>query len=121
MPKSEITLKTSELIKKLTDLQETIPFDAEVVTGDDWQPDGITRIYHKPPYTFIEFEADDIDEFGEEDSIGVINELEIRAHQVKAIRDFIRSGKDLTPDSIIKELNSQINRLEAMAVVLLDK
>ncbi|XUV80194.1 hypothetical protein ACREYP_13800 [Enterobacter sp. TMH.L2] len=114
-------MKTSELIKKLTDLQDTVPFDAEVVTGDDWQPNGITRIYHKPPYTFIEFETDEIDEFGEEDGIDIINELEIRAHQVKSIRDFIQSDKDLTPDSIIKELNTQISRLEAMSVALLDK
>lgn len=50
-------MKTSELIQKLQKLEQEIPFDAEVVTGDDWQPSELVRVQHEPPYTFLEFEG----------------------------------------------------------------
>ena len=50
-------MKTSELIRKLQNLEREIPFDAEVVTGDDWQPSELVRVQHEPPYTFLEFEG----------------------------------------------------------------
>jgi hypothetical protein len=49
-------MKLSELIHRLQEIDKTVPFDSEVVTGGDWMPQGITRIYHEPPHTFIEFE-----------------------------------------------------------------
>lgn len=50
-------MKTSELISKLQKLEKEIPFDAEVVTGDDWQPSELVRVLHDPPYTFLEFDV----------------------------------------------------------------
>lgn len=49
-------MKLSELIKKLQALDKSIPFDSEVVSGDDWQPLVISAVYHDPPYTFIQFQ-----------------------------------------------------------------
>jgi hypothetical protein len=57
-------MKLSQLIKKLQEIEKTVPFDSEVVTGDDWMPQKITTVHHEPPYTFIEFESphEDIEE-----------------------------------------------------------
>lgn len=57
-------MKTSELIRKLQKLEREIPFDAEVVTGGDWQPSELVRVQHEPPYTFLEFEG-----IGEKESL----------------------------------------------------
>lgn len=60
-------MKTSELIARLQKIEKTVPFDAEVVMGDDWQPTELARVYHEPPYTFLEFADDgDNDPAGEE-------------------------------------------------------
>lgn len=32
----EVRLKTSVLIQKLMEIHKTVPFDAEVVTGEEW-------------------------------------------------------------------------------------
>lgn len=50
-------MKTSELIRELQKLEREIPFDAEIVTGDDSQPLELVRVQHEPPYTFLEFEG----------------------------------------------------------------
>ncbi|WP_035853270.1 hypothetical protein [Deefgea rivuli] len=50
-------MNTSEVIRKLQALEKTIPFDAEVVIGDDWQPSSLVKIFHQPPYTFLEFKG----------------------------------------------------------------
>lgn len=47
-------MKTSELIKKLQEIDATVPFDADVVMGDDWQNTPVSRVYHQPPHTFLE-------------------------------------------------------------------
>ncbi|EEW08875.1 hypothetical protein [Vibrio mimicus] len=59
-------MKISQLIKKLQDIDSTVPFDSDVVTGDDWMPSAITRVYHEPPRTFIEFEASEDELLGED-------------------------------------------------------
>jgi hypothetical protein len=43
----------------LQDIDKTVPFDAEVVMGDDWMPLGITKVYHDPPYTYIQFGSEE--------------------------------------------------------------
>lgn len=50
-------MKTSELIKRLQYFANDVPFDAEVVMGDDWQPTKLKKVYHEPPHTFLEFES----------------------------------------------------------------
>ena len=56
----------SELIEALQTIDKTVPFDSDVVTGDEWMPSEIVSVFHKPPYTFLEF-RDELDE-AEEDN-----------------------------------------------------
>lgn len=114
----EVSLKTSVLIQKLMEIDKTVPFDADVVTGEDWCPTPISRVYHNPPHTFVEFEADEQSQDAP-DELSVYSELEIRAHQMMQIRDFVQSNKGLQPEEIISELNVQIERLRAMAEEIL--
>jgi len=48
-------MTTSELIAKLKQIDQAVPFDADVVTGDDWNFQEIKKVYHDAPRTFIEF------------------------------------------------------------------
>lgn len=41
-------MKTSELIDKLNKIAKTVPFDADIVTGDDWLWQGVDKVYHNP-------------------------------------------------------------------------
>lgn len=52
-------MKLSALIKKLQAIQDTVPFDSDVVTGDDFMPTPIKSVYHEPPYTFIQFDYEE--------------------------------------------------------------
>lgn len=63
------TMKTSELIARLQKIEKTVPFDAEVVMGDDWQPTELARVYHEPPYTFLEFADDEGREHPDEEPL----------------------------------------------------
>lgn len=114
-------MKTSTLIQKLTELSKTVPFDADVVTGEDWWPNPIARVYHNPPHTFIEFEKEGPSEDDDPDEFTLYRELEIRTHQMMIIRDFVKSDMDMKPEEIINELNTQINRLKLMAEAILTK
>lgn len=55
-------MKTSELIKALQDIDKNVPFDADVVTGDDWMPADLMKVYHEPPHTFLEFDEQGYEE-----------------------------------------------------------
>jgi hypothetical protein len=114
-------LKTSTLIQKLTEISKTVPFDADVVTGEDWWPHPITRVYHNPPHTFIEFGTEEPSENEDPDEFTLYKELEIRTNQMMIIRDFVKSNIELKPDEIINELNTQIDRLRLMAEAILTK
>ncbi|EOL9012317.1 MULTISPECIES: hypothetical protein [Cronobacter] len=111
-------MKTSVLIQKLMEIDKTVPFDAEVVTGEEWWPTPISRIYHNPPYTFVEFETDEQSK-DDPDELSLYSELEIRAHQMMLIRDFVQSNKGLKPEEIVSEINVQVDRLRAMAEAIL--
>ena len=52
-------MKTSQLISRLQEISNAIPFDADVVTGDDWMPASLVRVEHDPPDTFLVFEEPD--------------------------------------------------------------
>ncbi|EEJ6370531.1 hypothetical protein B9M33_000009 [Salmonella enterica subsp. enterica serovar Denver] len=114
----EISLKTSVLIQKLMEIDKTVPFDADIVTGEEWWPIPISRVYHNPPHTFVEFETG---EQSQDDpyELTIYSELEIRVHQMIQIRDFVQFNKNLQPEEIISELNVQIERLRAMAEAIL--
>ena len=116
----EVSLKTSVLIQKLIEIDKTVPFDADVVTGEDWWPTPISRVYHNPPDTFIEFESGDQSR-DDTDELTIYSELKIRTHQMMQIRDFVQSNTNLHPDEIISELDIQIKRLRAMAEAALKK
>ncbi|ENU3710279.1 hypothetical protein SEEC0006_12945 [Salmonella enterica subsp. enterica serovar Choleraesuis str. 0006] len=107
-------MKTSVLIQKLMEIDKTVPFDADVVTGEEWWPIPISRVYHNPPHTFVEFETGEQSQ-DDPDELTIYSELEIRVHQMIQIRDFVQSNKNLQPEEIISELNVQIERLRAMA------
>lgn len=47
-------MKASQLIAKLQEIAATVPFDADVVMGGDWQNTPVSRVYHQPPHTFLE-------------------------------------------------------------------
>ncbi|MDK1260000.1 hypothetical protein [Cronobacter sakazakii] len=111
-------MKTSVLIQKLMEIDKTLPFDAEVVTGEEWWPIPISRVYHNPPYTYVEFETDEQSQ-DDPDELIFYRELEIRAHQMMLIRDFVQSNKGLKPEEIVSEINVQIDRLRAMAEAIL--
>lgn len=117
----ELNLKTSTLIQKLTELSKTVPFDADVVTGEDWWPSQIARVFHNPPHTFIEFETEGPSDEDTPDEFTLYRELEIRAHQMMIIRDFVESNIEMKPEEIIGELSTQINRLKLMAEEILTK
>ena len=51
----EVRLKTYVLIQKLMEIDKTVLFDADVVTGEEWWPTPISRVYHNPPHTYVEF------------------------------------------------------------------
>lgn len=52
-------MKTSQLISRLQEISNAIPFDADVVTGDDWMPASLVCVEHDPPHTFLVFEEPD--------------------------------------------------------------
>lgn len=87
----EVRLKTSVLIQKLMEIDKTVPFDAEVVTGEEWWPTPISRVYHNPPHTCIEFETGEQSQV-DPDELSIYSELEILAHQMMQIRDFVQSN-----------------------------
>ncbi|MDJ4625670.1 hypothetical protein ACXOE1_12910 [Salmonella enterica] len=111
-------MKTSVLIQKLMEIDKTVPFDADVVTGEEWWPIPISRVHHNPPHTFVEFETGEQSQ-DDPDELTIYSELEIRVHQMIQIRDFVQSNKNLQPEEIISELNVQIERLRAMAEAIL--
>ena len=49
-------MKTSELLSKLEALNKEVPFDAEIVSGDNWMPTTLVSVHHEPPHTFLEFD-----------------------------------------------------------------
>lgn len=114
----EARLKTSVLIQKLMEIDKTVPFDAEVVTGEEWWPTPISRVYHNPPHTYVEFETGEQSQ-DDPDELSIYSELEIRAHQMMQIRDFVQSNKGLKSEEIVSEINVQIDRLRAMAEAIL--
>jgi len=54
-------MKLRHLIGILQKIEAEVPFDSDVVSGDDWMPDQISQVYHEPPHTFIQFEEPDYD------------------------------------------------------------
>jgi hypothetical protein len=87
-------VKLSALIKKLQAIHDEVPFDSDVVTGDDYMPTLIKSVYHEPPYTFIQFESSESDdeEFNENskaltfERIAELSKLMSKEEQAELIR-----------------------------------
>ena len=67
---------------------------------------------------YVEFETGEQSQDAP-DELSMYSELEIRAHQMMQIRDFVQSNKGLKPEEIVSEINVQIDRLRAMAEAIL--
>ncbi|ARA23069.1 TPA: hypothetical protein U2R10_000633 [Proteus mirabilis] len=115
-------MKTSELIKKLQEIDKTVPFDADIVTGDDWLPCGVENVYHAPPNTYIQFNSYDADEMWgdlqENNRRTSIVELSARVSEINDVVKMIESNPSITALDIIKELNSRSKRMSEMANLL---
>lgn len=117
-------MKTSELIKKLQEIDKTVPFDADIVTGDDWLPCGVENVYHAPPNTYIQFNSYDTDEMWgdlqENNRRTSIIELSARANAIDDVVKMIESNPSITALDIIKELNVRSKQMLEMANLLKD-
>lgn len=112
-------MKTSELIKQLQKIDQTVPFDADIVTGDNWLPCSIDKVYHNPPYTYIQFNSYDTDEMWgniqENNRRTSIVELSARTNTIEDIVEMIENNPSLTMLDLIKELNTRSKRMYEMA------
>ncbi|HEJ9666198.1 TPA: hypothetical protein SMQ32_000464 [Proteus mirabilis] len=112
-------MKTSELIKQLQEIDKTVPFDADIATGDDWMPCSIDKVYHNPPHTYIQFNSYDTDEMWEDmqenNRRTSIIELSTRANAIEDVVKMIENNPSLTILDIIKELNTRSKRMYEMA------
>ncbi|WP_321157782.1 hypothetical protein [Providencia stuartii] len=110
-------MKMSELIQQLQDIDKTIPFDADVVTGDDFLPCEISRVYHNPPRTYIQFESYEEDEWSddqENNRLASIAELSTRAHMIEQMVEMIENNPSLTKQDIIKEFTVLSQKMHGM-------
>ena len=107
----EVRLKTSVLIQKLMEIDKTVLFDADEVTGEEWWPTPISRVYHNPPHTYVEFYTGEQSQ-NESDELSVYSELQICAHRMMQIRDFVQSNEGLKRENIVSEINIQFERIK---------
>ncbi|MBE5254685.1 hypothetical protein [Mixta mediterraneensis] len=117
-------MKTSELIVKLQEIDKTVPFDADIVTGEDWLPQHLTKVYHEPPYTFIEFESYAEDEWGSESEnnrLASITELATRAHMLEQMVEMIEKHPDFSPQDISHEMKELSGKMHSMIKTLRNK
>ena len=113
-------MKTSELITRLQKIDKTVSFDADIVTGEDWLPQHITKVYHEPPYTFIEFESYE-EEWGDErenNRLASITELATRSHMLEQMVEMIESNPTWSKEDITQELKDLSGRMHSMAETL---
>ncbi|EMD6373991.1 hypothetical protein OA40_11410 [Morganella morganii] len=116
-------MKTSTLIAKLQQIDKTVPFDADVVTGDDWQFLDIARVYHNPPHTFIEFK--DIEDLGNDDNDTdeakrneAYDEISARAGMLEQVIGMIKQNPDAPRQQILSELELFLSKLNEMMKAL---
>ena len=115
-------MKTSKLIEKLNKIAETVPFDADVVTGDDWLSQRAIKVYHNPPHTYIEFESFEEDEwsedFAEENRRATIKDLSIRSHMLQQVIEMVEKSTTISTDQIVSELNGWTGKMKSMVEAL---
>jgi hypothetical protein len=114
-------MKTSELIDKLNKIAKTVPFDADIVTGDDWLWQGVDKVYHNPPHTYIQFDSYEENEWGDDGENrrrASIVELATRAHMIEQVIEMIEANPDDTRERIISELGGLAAKMQSMVDAL---
>jgi hypothetical protein len=114
-------VKTSELITRLQKIDKTVPFDADIVTGEDWLPQHISKVYHEPPYTFIEFESYEENEWGDESEnsrLATITELATLAHMLEQMVEMIDKNPTFSRQNILHEMVELSTKMHSMVKVL---
>lgn len=117
-------MKTSELIVKLQEIDKTVPLDADIVTGENSLPQHLTKVYHEPLYTFIEFKSYAEDEWGDENEnnrLASVTELATRAHMPEQIIEMIEKNPDFSRQNIVHEMPELSNKMHSMIKVLRNK
>ncbi|MCY9848228.1 hypothetical protein [Pectobacterium jejuense] len=104
-------MKTSELIKRLIEIDKTVPFDADIVQGNDYEFDTLQKVYHNPPHTYLVFDTPQ--PYDSEDGFSILEELMIRSHQTNEIRKIIEEGSDFKAD-ILQNLSDMSKKIDAM-------
>lgn len=105
-------MKTSELILKLNSINKTVPFDADIVLGDDdYEYDNLISVKHIPPNTHLIFDTKPIDI--EDDGLSAIEELALRADHTRHIKAIIENGPQSKAE-ILALLDVMSERLEEM-------
>ncbi|MCV2401770.1 hypothetical protein OFY17_02620 [Marinomonas sp. C2222] len=103
-------MKTSEFLVKLKKLDASVPFDAELVIGDDWMPQRVTGLYHEPPHTFIKVESPEV--YDEEDFITREEQKATRAGVMMALHEAKKIAENSTCDASIQRARTIIAWLE---------
>lgn len=111
-------MKTSKLIAVLKEIEKTAMFDADVVTGDDWLSQRVTKVYHDAPHTFIEFESFEEDEWSEdlaeENRKATIKELAIRAHMLQQVIEMSQQNSTFTVEEIVSEIEAWKEKMDSI-------
>lgn len=102
-------MKTSELIKKLIEIDKTVPFDADIVQGDDFEYDILKSVHHNPPHTYFVFDTKQT--YDQDDGFSAVEELIIRSHHTNEIKKLIEQS-DSSKDNILRMLDEMSEKLE---------
>lgn len=115
-------MKTSKLIAVLKEIEKSAMFDADVVTGDDWLSQRVTKVYHDAPHTFIEFESFEEDEWSEDlaeqNRKATIKELAIRAHMLQQVIEMSQQNSTFTVEEIVGEIEAWKEKMDSILKAL---
>lgn len=126
-------MKVSEAIEKLKEIDSDTPFDSEIVTGDDYMPCRAIKLYHEPPYTYLQFEDLSTDDELNEPLSDAFNEILEHDLAMRDVCEFI--AKKCSVDTTIpseRELVEEVGysrarirealiRLECFGVIEVEK
>ncbi|MGO2510838.1 hypothetical protein [Marinomonas sp. ef1] len=103
-------MKTSDFLEKLKKIDTTVPFDAELVIGDDWMPQRVTGLYHEPPHTFIKVESPTT--YDEDDFITREEQKATRAAVMMALQEAKKIAENSACDASTQSARTIITWLE---------
>ena len=103
-------MRTSDFLEKLKKLDATVPFDAELVVGDDWMPQRVIGLYHEPPHTFVKVESSTA--YDEEDFVTREEQKATRAAVMMALQEAKKIAENSTCDASSQSARTIITWLE---------